>query len=245
MSKHETQELTIQQPITPAQLLSQAIEKGMGVAELEKLMGLQERWEANQARKAFFLAFTEFQSELPDLRKTKAVRFKDTDVKPQYHYASLGDITRQLKDLLKKHSLSYRWEITSTKEEIKVICLVSHADGHTERTEMTSGPDPSGSKNGIQARGSAVQYLKRYTLEGALGLSTTESDLDGQQPNSESVDDLHNEYMREYNELIILDNSLASRYHPDNWKGERNAVNYKKAIGDIRKKLFDLQQKAK
>jgi hypothetical protein len=242
----ETQVTTLQQSAnTPAQLLSQAIEKGMGVAELEKLVALQERWEANQARKAFFEAFTAFQAECPDLRKTKAVKFKETDPKPQYMYATLGDITRQLRDLLKRHQLSYRWEITSTKEEIKVVCLVSHIEGHTERTEMTSAPDPSGSKNGIQARGSAVQYLKRYTLEGALGLSTTESDIDGKQPDDTSVDDLHNEYMREYNQLILLDNSLASKYNPDNWKGERNAVNYKKAIGDIRKKLFDLQQKAK
>lgn len=234
----ETQELTI---TNPAGLLSQAIEKGLGVAELEKLMGLQERWEATQARKAFFEAFTDFQSELPDLRKTKEVKFKENDVKPQYTYATIGSIARQLRDLLKKHRLSYRWRIKTTPDTIEVTCLVSHADGHTEETTMSAGADPSGSKNAIQARGSSVQYLKRYTLEGALGLTTTETDDDGKGATEYDMDRLHKDFMEVYNQVIQLD-SKKSGWHPDNWKSERTGKNYVKAIGEIRKVLFELQK---
>lgn len=232
--------LTELQVTTPTSLISQAIEKGLGVAELEKLMGLQERWEANQARKAFFEAFTKFQASCPDIRKTKEVAFGDT----RYKFAPLGDITRQLSESLEKAELSYRWEIQDDGATIQVTCLVSHVLGHTERTSMHASPDATGAKNAIQARGSAIEYLKRYTLIGALGLSTTDTDLDGQQPATEyDIDRLHKDFMDVYNQVIQLDAS-KSGYHPDNWRGERTGKNYIKAIGEIRKILFELQKKA-
>lgn len=235
-----TQEIVKQ---TPHDLLSQAIEKGLDVEALGKLMDLQERWQANQARKLFFEAFTEFQAKCPDIRKTKEVRFKESDIKPQYHYAPLADITRQIGPMLKANQLSYRWEITDNSEEIKVTCLVSHVDGHTERTTMSAKADTSGSKNAIQARGSAIEYLKRYTLIGALGISTADSDIDGRMPNVD-IDKLHKDYMEIYNQVIQLDSTL-SKYHTDNWRIEPNAKAYVKATGELRKVLFELQKKAK
>ncbi len=231
------------QEATPQALLSQAIEKGLDVESLGKLMALQERWEATQARKAFFEAFTEFQLNCPDIRKTKEVRFKETDVKPQYAYAPLADIARQISKPLQKSKLSYRWEIQDTATEIKVTCLISHIDGHTERTTMTSNADPSGAKNAIQARGSAISYMQRYTLIGALGLSTADSDIDGRLPDA-NIDKLHNDYMDIYSQIIQIDPTL-SKWHPDNWKTERTAKLYVRGIGEIRKQLFELQNKKK
>lgn len=49
----ETQEIAIK---SPNDLISQAIEKGLDVEALGKLMDLQERWQANQSRKLFFEA---------------------------------------------------------------------------------------------------------------------------------------------------------------------------------------------
>jgi len=226
---------------TPASLLSQAIEKGLDVESLGKLMDLQERWQAGQARKLFFEAFTEFQSKCPDLRKTKEVNFGQT----KYNFAPLADICRQIGKTLKDAGLSYRWEIQDNPTELKVTCLVSHMEGHTEKTTMTSPPDASGSKNAIQARGSAIEYLKRYTLIGALGLSTADSDIDGRMSEYEyDVDKLHKTFMEVYNQVIALEPS-ANKWHPDNWVIDRNGKNYVKAIGDIRKYLFDLQKKQK
>jgi len=229
-----TDQLTIN---SPKELISQAIEKGLDVETLSKLMDLQERWEANQARKSFFEAFTKFQSTCPEIRKAKAVSFKEV----KYNYAPLSDITRQISDHLEKNQLSYRWEISDTEKEIKVTCLVSHIDGHTERTTMMASPDISGSKNVIQARGSAIEYLKRYTLIGALGLSTTDSDVDGVMPEI-SLDILHAQYMQHYNQLIQI-NSTFTKWHPDNWKGEVNQKLYLKAIAEIRKKLIEVTPK--
>jgi hypothetical protein len=50
--------------------------------------------------------------------------------------------------------------------------------GHKIETSIEAGSDTSGSKNAIQAIGSTISYLKRYTLENVLGLSADE-DNDG------------------------------------------------------------------
>jgi len=221
----------------PNNLLAQGIAKGLDVASLKGLMDLRDRHEATVARKAFFEAFTNFQANLPDLRKTKKVTFGNTS----YNYAPIADITRQISKVLKSNELSYRWEIQDDKDTIKVTCLISHIQGHTERTTMQASPDTSGSKNPIQARGSAIEYLKRYTLVGALGLSTADSDLDGHLPEFD-LDKLHKDYMAIYNQVIQTD-STATKWHPDNWKKERTGPVYIKAIAEIGKELIKLKSK--
>lgn len=235
-------EIVKQETMNPEQLLTLAVNNNLDIDKLERLMSLQKDWQADQARKAFFSSLAQFQSEVPDLRKSKKVGFDSKEGgRVEYNYAPLADITRQIKVTCKDCGLSYRWEINDNKEEIKVTCLVTHLDGHTERTTMTANPDSSGKKNPIQARGSAIEYLKRYTLIGALGLSTTDSDVDGYQPEI-SIDILHKQYMEHYNELIQLDASL-SKFHPDNWKSEPSQKLYIKAIGAIRQKLIELTPK--
>lgn len=227
-------ELTTVQ-LTPVELISQAIEKGLDVNSLEKLMALQERWQAGIARKEFFEAFMRFQHECPDIRKMKEVSFKDVS----YKYAPLSDVTRQIADVLEKYSLSYRWEIQDTDKEIKVTCLVSHVGGHTEQTTMTASPDTTGSKNAIQARGSTIEYLKRYTLIGALGISTADTDIDGRLPELD-IDKLHAQYMELRDKIIEKDPSKREATDPDNWKTDRTADIYIKAIGKARQILAKL-----
>jgi hypothetical protein len=44
---------------------------------------------------------------------------------------------------------------------------------------MTSAADTSGAKNAVQSRGSALTYLMRYTLCGALAITSADDDDDG------------------------------------------------------------------
>lgn len=223
--------------MNPNELLALAVDKDIDIEKLSRLMQMKKEWDADQARRAFFEAMTKFQSEVPDLRKSKSVAFKEV----KYNYAPLSDITRQIKDTCRDCGLSYRWEIQDTKEEIKVTCLITHIDGHTEQTTMTASPDDSGSKNKIQARGSSIEYLKRYSLIGALGLSTSDSDVDGVVPEID-IDLLHKQYMIEYGKLIQID-SKYSKWEPSNWKTEPTQKVYLKAIGEIRKKLIEVSPK--
>ncbi len=240
---HQKEEL---QSTTPTSLISQAIEKGLGVEELSKLMDLQERWEANQSKKLFFSAFNEFQSICPDIKKNKKVSFTTrTGGSTEYHYAPLADIVIQIRKQLKECGLSFRWEVQDTPEVINVTCLISHIDGHTEKTTMQAKADDSGGKNSIQARGSAIEYMKRYTLCGALGIATADSDIDGRLPAPEvDINKLHSDFMEVYGQVIQLDPTL-SKWHPDNWTVERTPKVYVKSTGQLRKILFELQNKEK
>jgi len=80
--------------------------------------------------------------------------------------------------------LSKSFEIEDAKE-IKVTCIATHANGHSEKTSMTATPDASGNKNTIQSRGSTITYLTRYTLLARFGLVTADEDNDGQIPKTE------------------------------------------------------------
>lgn len=168
MSETELQQM-------PVNLISQAISSGASVDALEKLMQLQERWEAKEASKSFKQAMTEFQAKKPKLVKSDAVEYNG---KTQFKFASLGSVQVAVDPILSECGLSYRWEQTEKDGRIEITCIVSHILGHTERTSLSAPLDKSGSKNEIQSIGSTVSYLKRYTLEGALGLAS-DKDRDG------------------------------------------------------------------
>lgn len=166
---------------SPQQLISQAIDKSLSIEHLERLMGLQERWQANQARIAFFDAMSQFQNDCPVLEKKKRVNYTTrSGSTTDYKYAPLGEIAATIKDALQKNGLSFRWEMEDKTDLIHCTCIVSHKDGHSERSTMSARKDESGNKNEIQARGSTITYLQRYTLIASLGISTADEDTDAQ-----------------------------------------------------------------
>jgi hypothetical protein len=227
-------------PATPDQLLALAVTKDLDIDKLAKLMELQKEYNADLARKAFFHALTDFQSKSPELRKTKNVQFKTSNGgTTEYAYAPLAVIVRQIKPICRECSLSYRWEIKDTKESIEVTCIVTHSDGHSERTTMSASPDTSGGKNAIQARGSAIEYMKRYTLIGALGLSTADTDIDAQLPEMD-IDKLHKQYMELYEKIVAKDEKFRTPGDPDNWAADRTPHLYVQAIGKARQLLAKL-----
>jgi hypothetical protein len=163
---------------SPDNLLAMALEKGTDIEQLERLLALKERYDAGEARKAFYVALSQFQAtSAPIIKKKDGHNCK---------YAPLGDIIAQVRGGLALCGLAYRFEIDPAESGITVSCVVTHVDGHSEKTTMTADADDSGSKNEIQAQGSTVSYLQRYTLIGALGITTADEDMDGRLP-QESV----------------------------------------------------------
>jgi len=225
---------------TPDQLIALAVDKNLDIEKLEKLLALKERWEAGEARKRFEEALSQFQEKCPDIRKTKPVRFETRGGgTTEYYYAPLGDIERQIRQLLKDCGLTKKWKPFVNKEEIKVICIISHIAGHSEETEMSASPDATGSKNPIQAIASTVEYLKRHTLLAALGITTADQDVDGRLPELD-VDKLHKQYMELYEKIVLKDDKFRTPGHPDNWAAERTPHLYVQAIGKARQIIAKL-----
>lgn len=169
--------MTMQSP-TPAMMLQAAIERGTDMDQLTKLMDLQERWEANEARKAYVRAMAEFKSEPLKVTKSKTVSFGNGG-RTAYTHATLADVVEAVVHALSAHGLSHRWETKQENNLVTVACVITHDMGHSERTELSAPADSSGSKNNIQAIGSTVTYLQRYTLMAATGLAAKDMDDDG------------------------------------------------------------------
>lgn len=152
--------------VTPMHMLQIAMERGADLDRLQQLMDLQERWEANEARKAFVAAMAEFKANPPDILKTKHVEFGNTN----YHHATLADVCSAAIKGLAGVGVSHRWDVEQA-DKIRVTCVLTHKKGHSESVSMAAAADTSGAKNAIQAIGSAITYLQRYTLLAATGLA--------------------------------------------------------------------------
>lgn len=196
----------------PRPLLELAIEKGAGVDQLEKLMDLQERWERKEAAKSFKAAMVDFQNNKPVVIKTERAH--------NSKYAPLAKIQQAVDPVLSQYGISYRWEQSQDENGgITITCIISHVNGHEERTSLTAPKDSSGSKNAIQSLGSTVSYLKRYTLEGAIGLATDKDD-DGGNPKPKD--------------------ELTPKHK--SWKAAKESLKNKSATLDAIKKKYELSE---
>jgi hypothetical protein len=164
--------------LNPLQLVQIAIQKGVDAEQLKELMQLQREWKADQARDAFVAAMNGFRAEALKVIKTKQVSYGNTN----YKHATLANIVELAAPALSRHGLSHRWETTQDGGLVTVACVITHQFGHSERTALSSAPDTSGAKNAIQAVGSAVTYLQRYTFMAITGLAAQDQDNDGGQP---------------------------------------------------------------
>lgn len=221
-------------------LLEQAVTKGVDIAQLEKLMDLQERWEKKEAKKAFMESLSKFQSMAPVIRKKKTAKIKSsTGASFEYKFADLGTIFVAIKKPLNECGLSVRWEFEESGDKLRCHCHVSHLDGHTETTTMQAAKDNSGAKNAIQQVGSTQTYLQRYTLIGSLGLTTAEEDNDAKTSNvltKEQEDD----YLEQWKESI---DGLKTRIELQNF-----FISNKKAIESndkIKKMMKDREAELK
>ncbi len=91
----------------------------------------------------------------------------------------MANVVEKISAELSKHGLSASWT-TKQNGAILVTCKITHILGHSEETTLSAPSDTSGSKNAIQAIGSTITYLERYTLLALTGLATEDQDNDGQ-----------------------------------------------------------------
>ena len=201
---------------TPLGLLSQALASGASVEALNGLMDLQERHERNEQRRAFDNAIAQARAELPVILKDREASFPTkAGGQKSYRFEDLSSIARAVDPVLARHGLSYRFRTDSTAVQIAVTCIISHELGHREETTLSAPRDDSGNKNPLQAIGSTVSYLQRYTLKAALGLAASADD-DGHSAGPvselETLKDLEPVTQDQINEIeALIINTGASR----------------------------------
>ncbi len=165
--------------LNPAQLLQLGVTQDLDIDRLERLIQLKIDWDKNEARKAFVVGMNAFKVNPPAILKTASASITSDRGKYGYNYAPLDQVCSAIITALSAQGISHRWTMFQSQGLIRVTCILTHKDGHSEETALEGHADQTGGKNSIQAVGSTVTYLQRYTLLAAVGLAASGCDTDG------------------------------------------------------------------
>jgi hypothetical protein len=149
----------------PNETIKLAIEKGADLDKLEKLLTLQERYEANQAKKIYNAEMVTVQHEMPTVAKS----LKNDQTHSSY--ASLEDIINKTREIYtaRGFSISFYEGITDKQEQIRICADVVHASGHKETYWYDVPLDGMGLRGNsnmtkIHAKASSTSYARRYLM---------------------------------------------------------------------------------
>lgn len=163
--------------VTPAELIMAAVSGQADLDKVEKLLSLQERWEANQARKVFALAFSEVQEKISAVVKTKI------NPQTQSKYADLSNVIESAKPVYTKYGFSvifYEGD-TPLPEHVRIYADVLHSAGHKETYHYDVPMDGVGIKGNanmtkIHAKASSISYGRRYLMCMIWNIPTADDD---------------------------------------------------------------------
>jgi hypothetical protein len=169
-----------QQEVSTEMMVMTAMEKGMSPELIEKMMTLAERRQANIARQAYYKSMAAFKASPPKVWRDMQVKYGSGVNATSWSHSDLGIAGEAINKALGEHGLNSTWRTGQLENgNIEIICILSHILGHSESTALNAPPDTSGSKNAIQAMGSTIFYLERYTLFAITGLAPARMDDDG------------------------------------------------------------------
>lgn len=233
--------------VTPMAMIDRAIASGANIETLERLMALQERWEASEARREFDEAISLARAEIRPIIKTRTVDFSTAKGRTNYTYEDLASISDAVDPILSRHGLSYRYRSAQDGPKVRVTCIISHSRGHREETSLEAHNDETGNKNSIQAVGSALTYLQRYSLKLALGLAAAPDD-DARAANGDMPKTIDAAQFRYLRDMIEESNSVEAKVLE--FAGvasleELTQVQFKKVEAALRGRLAAMKKAAK
>ncbi|MDE2218674.1 MAG: ERF family protein, partial [Patescibacteria group bacterium] len=171
--------------MTPLNLMEKALTLNVSPEVLEKMMNLQDRWEAKQAKKEFDEAMATLQGELPIIVKSKNGGETNSG-KVAYKYAPLDVIVEQTRKSIRRNGFSYLIKTEVVDEKIKIICVVKHKLGHSEQTEVIM---PLSTRTNVmsapQQVAATITFGKRYAFMDAFGIMTGDQDTDASKKTTE------------------------------------------------------------
>lgn len=164
-------------------LIVKALESGTSSDVVSRLLDWRKE-EGDRANKAEFLrARGLFKKSPPKLVKGRHVKHKYAD----YWHLKLDDLVEIVSPALSDVGLDFFWRTKVDEGLVYVTCVLAHERGHSEENTLVGEPDTTGSKNSVQAIGSTVTYLERYTLLAVLGLAASDADDDGGGPAPDTI----------------------------------------------------------
>ncbi len=166
-------EITVKQDQSPVGFMNKAIAGGLDIEKIEKMLELQAKWDAMEAKKAYTAAMAAFKAMPLRISKDKENR--------QYNsrYTSIGNLVNSVIPGMGECGLSHKWSFSQDSPEIIIgTCTVTHKQGHSESISMSAPIDVSGKKNPLQQLKSTRTYLRIETFESIMGLASSDGNLD-------------------------------------------------------------------
>ena len=152
-------------------MIGTALNRGLPIEYMDKLIEMKERLDAEAARQAYAADMAVCKAEMPPIEKDALVDYQGSKGRVTYRHESIGHVFEVAAPVLGRHGFSHDFDVTQEGDKLTVCCSITHRAGHTKRVSLRAGPDTSGGKNAIQAIESAVSYLKRATFKLALGVA--------------------------------------------------------------------------
>lgn len=151
-------------------LIREAMASDVSPEKLRELLAVRREWEADEARKAFTAAISDFQARVPIIEKADKAYDK--------YYARMDRIWRETRPLRSELGLSVTWQVCELRDGIcHVEGLLSHRDGHSVKlVQDIPLPELIKGQNVAQQMGSASTYAKRYAMCAAMGIVTGDDD---------------------------------------------------------------------
>ena len=152
----------------------------LNIEVFDRLLAARRSEEDRAAERAFNLAMSVAKGELQPVLKTRDVDFQSQRpgaARTKYKYENFADVAKVVDPVFAVRGLAYRFAVEQQGDMAKVTCIVSHADGYSERVKLETKVDPgSTGMSMVQALGSALTYLQRYGLRAAIGLAAAVDD---------------------------------------------------------------------
>ena len=152
-----------------------ATNPALNVEVFDRLLTARRQEEDRAAERAFNLAMSIAKGELQPVLKTRDVDYpskKEGGGRTKYKYESFADVAKVVDPVFAAHGLAYRFAVEQQGDMAKVTCIVSHSDGYSDRVRLESKVDPGNTgMSWVQALGTVLTYLQRYSLRAAIGLA--------------------------------------------------------------------------
>jgi len=157
--------------------LQDALDKGVGADNLEKILNMQERILDRQAAQAYSQAMVSVQSKMPVIKQNR------TNDQTRSTYADMGQILKQITPVYTEagFALSFGEGVPTNPGEVRVACEVMHSQGHSKSYFTDIPLDIEGikgnrNKTNVHGTASAISYGQRYLTKLIFNLNTGDDD---------------------------------------------------------------------
>ena len=173
-----------QQQQSVEKMIMQAIDKGVDVSVMERVLAMRTQLKAEHAKEQYDQAMSGFQAECPIIKRVKEGS-KTKSGQLAFKYAPLEVIIKEVQPLMKKYNLSYNFKPMKNEQGklTDVRCYATHIDGYSDFSEMpvTEGGGTS-LMSGSQISAASITFAKRYAFCNIFGIVTEEEDDEKQLP---------------------------------------------------------------